>query len=157
FFLKQLLVALLADFVIILSGRQPALMRVQRRIYNTVEALKPFLFNNYESNGTTDSEEILNTTQGTEFSIEGLKIGNDYNKTLGVLRSSIFCIREHLMKEDAKTLPRSRKILKIKAWIYDMLKIIVLVKVFNKVMDYAAHIYYEKMSGNGNINFYSNI
>ena len=136
FFLQQLLVAFLADIAIILSGRQPALLRVQRRIYNTVEALKPFLFNNYESNGTTDIEEILNVTQGyntttcmnllsfihlilsfllcrTEFSFEGIKIGNDYNKTLGVMRSSIFSIREHLMKEDPNTLPRSRKILKM--------------------------------------------
>ncbi|TMW43201.1 hypothetical protein DOY81_011718, partial [Sarcophaga bullata] len=112
FFLKQLLVALLADFAIVLSGRQPALMRAQRKIFITLEVLKPFLFNNYESNGVTDVEEICELTRGTEFDINIMKNGNDYNTTIGIVRSMTFNIRESLLKEDPKTLPRSRFILK---------------------------------------------
>ncbi|TMW43202.1 hypothetical protein DOY81_011719, partial [Sarcophaga bullata] len=49
FFFKQLLVALLADFIMILSGRQPVLMRLQRTLFNTLDVMKPFLFNNYKN------------------------------------------------------------------------------------------------------------
>ncbi|TMW40824.1 hypothetical protein DOY81_014095, partial [Sarcophaga bullata] len=116
-------------------------MRLQQYLFlfNTLDVMKPFLFNNYKSNGVTDLAEITKVAQGTEFDIEVVRAGNDFNRNLGFVRSMVFSVRENLLKEDPKTLPRSRTILKIKTWIYILIKIVLLVKVYYMVMDYAGH------------------
>lgn len=61
---KHILPSLLADFALVLSGRKPVLMRLHRTIFNTSEIIKPFCFNNYESSGVTDIEEMYDKLKG---------------------------------------------------------------------------------------------
>lgn len=56
--------AIIADFILILNGRKPVLMAIQRKLFTTLEVMKPFLFNNYYSAGVTDYKEILQKLKG---------------------------------------------------------------------------------------------
>ncbi|KAM7348540.1 putative fatty acyl-CoA reductase CG8306 [Cochliomyia hominivorax] len=135
--LKGLLPALLIDLLLKLSGRKPILLGVQRKIFITLKVLKPFLFNNYESGGITDFQEMLDKLKGTEFNINILEAKGDvYFKFVGFCHSVTYSIRKHLFKEDPKTLPRSRKILKIKIWLYNIIKFLLFVKLYEKLLDY---------------------
>lgn len=54
----QVLPALVIDFILKLTGRDPVIMKIQRKLFITLEVMKPFMFNNYESEGITDFKEM---------------------------------------------------------------------------------------------------
>lgn len=64
FITKQLLPAILVDLLLRLSGRPPALLAIQRKLYHTLEVMKPFLFNNYDSPGVTDFKGMIKQIKG---------------------------------------------------------------------------------------------
>lgn len=55
---------MLADGLIVLSGRKPLLMGIVRKAYISLEVMKPFLFNTYDSPGMTHLEELTEATKG---------------------------------------------------------------------------------------------
>lgn len=63
-FLLQLLPALFVDFILMLMGRRPVLMPIQRKVFQTLEVMLPFRFNNYESEGITDFKEMHRELKG---------------------------------------------------------------------------------------------
>lgn len=58
-FTKQVLPALFVDLLLRLCGRPPAIMPIMRKLYHTLEVMKPFMFNNYDSPGATDLKRML--------------------------------------------------------------------------------------------------
>ncbi|KAM7348541.1 putative fatty acyl-CoA reductase CG8306 [Cochliomyia hominivorax] len=134
---KSLLPSILVDFLLMLWGRKPILMGIQRKLFISLEVMKPFLFNNYESGGITDYQELLHMLEGTEFNIDIVAAkGDEFFKNVGYCYSMAHSIRKHLLKEDPKTLPRSRRILQIKIWFYNFIKFVLFVKLFEKLLDY---------------------
>ncbi|XP_065364722.1 putative fatty acyl-CoA reductase CG8306 [Calliphora vicina] len=143
--LKHILPSLLVDFVLVLSGRKPFLMRAHRKIYNTLEVMKPFVFNNYESEGATDGHEMIAKLRGTEFNMDSLSGGNNYLINVGFCHSMVYSIRKHLFKEDPKTLPRSRQILQIKIFIYKIIQILFVFKLYEKFVQYMGYLNSESL------------
>ncbi|XP_065365043.1 putative fatty acyl-CoA reductase CG8306 [Calliphora vicina] len=148
---KHILPSLLADFALILSGRKPALMSAHRKLFNTLEVMKPFLFNTYESSGVTDADEILTNLKGTEFNLDILPACKNFYRNVGFCHHMVYSVREHLFKEDPKTLPRSRKILQTKIVIYKVIKMLVAFLVFGKLLNYLRYFYSEKLLGSENL------
>lgn len=58
-FTKQIIPALIVDLLLMLFGRPPALMSIMRKSYQTLEVMKPFMFNNYDSPGATDIANMI--------------------------------------------------------------------------------------------------
>ena len=60
----HILPALFVDLILLLSGRKPVLLKIQRKIFQTLEVLQPFMFNNYDSPGVTHFEEMCVDLKG---------------------------------------------------------------------------------------------
>ncbi|KAM7348538.1 putative fatty acyl-CoA reductase CG8306 isoform 2-T2 [Cochliomyia hominivorax] len=149
---KSLLPALFIDLLLKLSGRKPALLAVQRKLFVTLDVMKGFLFNTYESGGITDFQEILDKLKGTDFNMDIMAAkGDEFFKNVGFCHSMSYSVRKHLFKEDLKTLPRSRKILKMKIWFYNFIKFLIFYKIFGKILDNLNHLYSEKWTINNNV------
>lgn len=101
---------------------------------------------------------------------------NHYFKNCEVSRAMVYCIRKHLFKEDPKTLPKSRTILKMyviiaimffikfliniiysKIFLYDTIKFLLAYKIYGKVTEYLQNYYYEHKLVIENSTFYSDI
>ncbi|KAM7348539.1 putative fatty acyl-CoA reductase CG8306 [Cochliomyia hominivorax] len=140
--LKGLLPALLVDLCLKLSGRKPVLMAVQRKIFISLKVMQPFLFNNYESGGVTDFKEIVEKLEGDKFNIDILAAkGSTFFKNVGFCHSMAYSVRKHLFKEDPKTLSKSRKILKIKIWLYNIIQFLIFVKIYRTIAAYIGHTF----------------
>lgn len=61
-FTLQILPALLADLLLKLFGKPPAIMAINRKCFTTLEVMQPFLFNNYESSGISDMDGMIAAT-----------------------------------------------------------------------------------------------
>ncbi|XP_065364811.1 fatty acyl-CoA reductase wat-like [Calliphora vicina] len=151
-FLLQLLPALFVDFILMLMGRKPVLMRIQRKVFQTLEVMQPFMFNNYESEGITDFKEMHKQLKGTNFDVNILLSGCNLFTNANFCKDMVFSVRDLLFKEDPKTLPKSRRIFQIKVWLYKFIKFLVLYKVFVKLMEYIAS-YYTEWRHNGLCSF----
>lgn len=52
------------DGLLKLFGRQPILLGIARKGYTSLEIMKPFVFNNYQSGGISQLEELYKITDG---------------------------------------------------------------------------------------------
>ncbi|XP_046803098.1 uncharacterized protein LOC111674798 [Lucilia cuprina] len=142
---KHILPSLLADFGLILSGRKPVLMSVHRKLYITLEVMKPFLFNSYSSSGITDADEMMAKLKGTEFNMDILPACKEFYRNVGFCQTMVYSVREHLFKEDPKTLPKSRKILQTKIFVYKVIKFLLTIMVFGKLLHLLGYFWSEKL------------
>ncbi|XP_050331154.1 fatty acyl-CoA reductase wat [Bactrocera neohumeralis] len=125
-FTKQILPALLADGLIMLTGRKPVLMGIVRKAYISLEVMKPFLFNTYDSPGMTHIEEMTEATKGTEFDLlPDITRAKTDEGLLDICTTMIFSIRENLLNENPNTIPIAQKRLRIKRWVYNILRAII--------------------------------
>ncbi|XP_037938292.1 fatty acyl-CoA reductase 1-like [Teleopsis dalmanni] len=132
--LKQVVPAFLGDGLLRLFGYKPALLSAIRKAYVTLEVLQPFVFNTWDSPGVTDYEQMVEDTKGTEFDVSNNTIvAYDVENLRIMMIRLMYKAREVLLNEDISTLPRSRKILKIKRFIYDLLCFYLFVYIFRKV------------------------
>ncbi|XP_023037073.1 fatty acyl-CoA reductase 1 isoform X3 [Drosophila willistoni] len=72
-FTKQILPALLVDMLLSLCGRKPVVLGIVRKAYLTLEVMKPFMFNNYLSPGTTNVKYLIDYNRGSLFPARTLK------------------------------------------------------------------------------------
>lgn len=61
-FTMQILPALLIDLLLQLFRRPPILMSIIRKCYLTLQVMEPFLFNNYDSPGSSDIKALMDFT-----------------------------------------------------------------------------------------------
>ncbi|XP_067640608.1 fatty acyl-CoA reductase 1 [Eurosta solidaginis] len=124
-FTKQIFPAMLADGLLVLFGRKPILMGIVRKAYNTLEVMQPFLFNSYDSPGITYFHECLEVTKGTELDLNSDVYRAKTDEGLvDICTTMIFSIRQYLLNEDPKTIPLAQKRLRIKRWMYNILRAI---------------------------------
>ncbi|XP_001355230.2 fatty acyl-CoA reductase wat [Drosophila persimilis] len=128
-FTKQILPALLIDLLLRLFGKRPQLMGVVRKAYQTLEVMQPFMFNNYDSPGVTEKDEISKENHGTDFHLNPFTDPDINGLVIRVSGQMLYSIRAHLFKEDPCTLPRSQRIHTIKTIIYQGLRLILLYKL----------------------------
>ncbi|XP_037932388.1 fatty acyl-CoA reductase 1 [Teleopsis dalmanni] len=122
-FTKEVIPCMLGDVLISVFGHKPALMSSLRKVYHAIEIMKPFLFNGYTSSGITDFETICKATKGTEFDVNCYKTcAYDYPNLVESITKMGYKIRENLMHQNPKTLPKARKILRIKKRIYRIIQ-----------------------------------
>ncbi|XP_017473740.1 PREDICTED: fatty acyl-CoA reductase 1-like [Rhagoletis zephyria] len=125
-FTKQILPAMLADGLIKLSGRKPILMGIVRKAYISLEVMKPFLFNTYDSPGMSHEDDLIAATEGTEFDlIQDVSRAKTDEGLIDICTTMIFSIREYLLNEEPKTIPIAQKRLRIKRLVYNILRAIV--------------------------------
>ncbi|XP_017871242.1 PREDICTED: fatty acyl-CoA reductase 1 [Drosophila arizonae] len=130
FITKQLLPAILVDLLLRLFGRPPALLAIQRKLYHTLEVMKPFLFNNYDSPGVTDFKGMIKEIKGTEFDISyEYESAHDKERLTIACKNMIQSIRHDLLNEDPSTLARAQMIMRIKNAIYNALRLYLLYKL----------------------------
>ncbi|XP_061387896.1 putative fatty acyl-CoA reductase CG8306 [Musca vetustissima] len=123
FFLKQLIPALLVDTILKLAGQKPVMLQIQRKLYLTLEVMRPFMCNNYDSDGISYHKEMDLCLHGTDFNVDVLRYSKSVFTSAGFTYDMIKKCREILLKEDPATIPRARIILKIKIALYRALQI----------------------------------
>uniref|UniRef100_A0A1I8PBY4 Fatty acyl-CoA reductase n=1 Tax=Stomoxys calcitrans TaxID=35570 RepID=A0A1I8PBY4_STOCA len=127
--------ALLVDTLLRISGQQPALMKIQRKIFVTMEVLKPFMFNNYRSDGITYAQEMLKELHCTDFDMDPIQRAANYYSNVGICLDLATKSRDVLFNEDPSTIPRAKILLKIKELLYRLLQLFVAYKIYYGVFD----------------------
>ncbi|XP_075158474.1 fatty acyl-CoA reductase wat-like [Haematobia irritans] len=138
-FFKQILPAILADLLLLLFGRKPGVLKAQRRIFTTLNVLLPFTSNTFKSDGISNFEDMLEELHGTEFNIDIVKTGHEKSTIVAIARKTMYAVREILWKEDPSTLPRARKILKVKKILYRLIQLYLAYKLYTIVMHRIFH------------------
>ncbi|KAM7348627.1 fatty acyl-CoA reductase in oenocytes [Cochliomyia hominivorax] len=139
----QLIPALIIDFILKLCGKKPVIMNIQRKLFITLEVMKPFMFNNYESDGITDFKKMNKELLGTDFSVDVIKTGSELFGNVNFCHNMVFSVRELLFKEDKKTIPRSRFIYKIKLWLYKLIQFYILYRMYLIMANYITNYFSE--------------
>ncbi|KAM8721693.1 hypothetical protein ACLKA7_007549 [Drosophila subpalustris] len=131
-FTKQILPALIVDLLLMLFGRPPALMSIMRKSYHTLEVMKPFMFNNYDSPGTTDIAEIIRLNRNTEFDVwDEYEYADSTERLITACNNMLVSIRHDLLNEDPSTLSKAQLIMRIKQCIYAAFRLYLLYKLLN--------------------------
>ncbi|XP_005186314.1 putative fatty acyl-CoA reductase CG8306 isoform X1 [Musca domestica] len=130
-YLKQLLPGLLVDMFLVAAGKQPQLLKIQRKVFLTLEVMKPFMNNNYDCSGISHYKEMDLLLHGTDFNVDTLKYSKNLFVNVGYCYDMISKSREILLKEDPSTIPRAKRILKIKIALYRALQLFFAYKVYN--------------------------
>ncbi|XP_030568242.1 fatty acyl-CoA reductase wat [Drosophila novamexicana] len=131
-FTKQVLPALFVDLLLRLCGRPPAIMPIMRKLYHTLEVMKPFMFNNYDSPGATDLKRMLEQNRNTEFDLfEEYEYAHRTDRLTSACSNMIQSIRHDLLNEDPSTLPRAKLLINIKKAIYHVTCLFVLYKLLS--------------------------
>ncbi|EDV99627.1 GH12315 [Drosophila grimshawi] len=131
-FTKQLIPALLVDLLMVLFRRPPVLMPIMRKLYHTLEVMKPFMLNNYDSPGTSKIQHLLQETKGTEFDLcEEYSTNYNPERLTSACSNMILSIRHDLLKEHPSTLPRAQLIMRIKTVVYRAILIYLLYKMLS--------------------------
>ncbi|XP_060662209.1 fatty acyl-CoA reductase 1 [Drosophila nasuta] len=129
-FTKQIIPALLVDMLLRLFGRPPALMPIARKSYQTLEVMKPFMFNNYDSPGCTDIDTVLDINRNTEFCLyDEYRYAHSEERLITACKNMILSIRHDLLGESPQTLPRAQIILRIKEHINIAVRLYLLYKL----------------------------
>ncbi|XP_055842635.1 fatty acyl-CoA reductase 1-like [Episyrphus balteatus] len=122
-FFLQLFPAFIIDVFLKLFGQKPFMMAIQRKVYFATDTLRFFLSNQFASDGITDFKELLASTKGTEFDINYLDgCCRDDKCIKDLLEVQMKGCRKFLLNEDESTLPRCRNILKVKMFVYNVIR-----------------------------------
>uniref|UniRef100_A0A1I8PFS4 Fatty acyl-CoA reductase n=1 Tax=Stomoxys calcitrans TaxID=35570 RepID=A0A1I8PFS4_STOCA len=135
FYIQHLIPSLLVDFLFKVSGNQPVFMKIQRKLYLTMEVVKPFMFNNYRSNGITYAKEMLDQLHGTDFNMDALKWTPKYTRNVAVVLELAANCRDVLFNEDPSTIPRAKIVLKIKIFLYRLIQLYLAYKIYNRFVE----------------------
>ncbi|XP_033169756.1 fatty acyl-CoA reductase wat [Drosophila mauritiana] len=141
-FTKQILPALILDLLLRIFGRKPVLMSAVRKAYQTLEVMQPFMFNNWDSPGVTDMESLSKQSEGSAFNLDAFNHPDIHGLVIQSCRNMLYSIRTHLLREDPKTLGRSKRILRIKEFLYRLLRLFLLYKLILWLWrSYLAHLF----------------
>ncbi|EDV45590.1 fatty acyl-CoA reductase wat [Drosophila erecta] len=139
-FTKQILPALILDLLLRIFGQKPVLMSTVRKAYQTLEVMQPFMFNNWDSPGVTNLEELFMIRAGSIFSLSAFNHPDIHVLVIQSCRHMLLSIRTHLLREDPKTLRRSNIILRIKVILYQLFRLFLLYKLILWIWrSYLAH------------------
>ncbi|XP_043657849.1 fatty acyl-CoA reductase wat [Drosophila teissieri] len=139
-FTKQILPALILDLLLRIFGRKPVLMSAVRKAYQTLEVMQPFMFNNWDSPGVTDMEALSQQRQGSAFNLDAFQHPDIHGLVIQCCGHMLLSIRTHLLREDPKTLGRSKFILRIKVTLYRLFRLFLLYKLILWIWrSYLAH------------------
>ncbi|XP_055910505.1 uncharacterized protein LOC129944868 [Eupeodes corollae] len=123
-YLLQLLPAVIMDALLKLFGQKPFMMKIQRQLYYTTKTVGFFLNHQFASDGVTDFHEIIKISKGTEFDVSFFEHCCEGEDGLNyVLEENLKACRKFLLNEDDSTIPRCRKILKVKQIIYTIIRL----------------------------------
>ncbi|XP_023037072.1 fatty acyl-CoA reductase wat isoform X1 [Drosophila willistoni] len=128
-FTKQILPALLVDMLLSLCGRKPVVLGIVRKAYLTLEVMKPFMFNNYLSPGTTNVKYLIDYNRGTDFEMGTYEYPVTNELMVVKCQDMLQSIRHDLLKEDPRTLERSKRILRFKLYFYQAIRLLLVYKV----------------------------
>ncbi|KMZ07819.1 uncharacterized protein Dsimw501_GD27572 [Drosophila simulans] len=141
-FTKQILPALILDLLLRIFGRKPVLMSAVRKAYQTLEVMQPFMFNNWDSPGVTDMESLSKHSEGSAFNLDAFNHPDIHGLVIQSCGNMLYSIRTHLLREDPKTLGRSKRILRIKVFLYRLLRLFLLYKLILWLWrSYMAHLF----------------
>ncbi|PSN39593.1 Fatty acyl-CoA reductase 1 [Blattella germanica] len=103
----QLLPALFIDAIIKLTGNQPLLLRLHRRIFSAQMALHFFVKNTwlFRNENMFKLRDTIEGNDRIEFDIDGI----EYSDDIEYFRTAMYGARTYLMKENPATIPDSRR------------------------------------------------
>uniref|UniRef100_A0A1I8PGQ9 Fatty acyl-CoA reductase n=1 Tax=Stomoxys calcitrans TaxID=35570 RepID=A0A1I8PGQ9_STOCA len=127
---KQILPAFFLDLLLKIIGQKPVMMKIQRKIFNALKIMRPFVANNYRSSGVSYAKDMIKELNGTDFNVDVFVIMKSTYAHIGYTRDMICKCREILLKEDPSTIPRSRLIVKGKILLYRAFQLFVAYKIY---------------------------
>ncbi|ALC49541.1 CG18031 [Drosophila busckii] len=131
-FTKQVLPALFIDTLLFICGRKPLIMAIMRKCYHTLEVMKPFMFNNYDSPGATDFKGLLELNKDTEFDLaEEYHNAASAEHLTSACNNMIQSVRRDLLNENPKTVGLAQRLIRIKLFIWHVLRLFVLYKLLS--------------------------
>ncbi|XP_075170220.1 putative fatty acyl-CoA reductase CG8306 [Haematobia irritans] len=134
FFIYQMIPALFADLIVKLKGSDPVFLKIQRKVFITLDVMKPYMFHSYKSHGVSYVNEMWNELKGTDFDISVWKDMQYYNHNIRFTCDFAIKARDVLMDEDPSTLPLAKILLKIKKLSYHLFLFFMAYKMYDSVL-----------------------
>ncbi|KAL1117018.1 hypothetical protein AAG570_004346 [Ranatra chinensis] len=109
-FLTHWVPAYVIDFLMLILGQKPFMLRIQRRIQDGLDVLQYFTTRqwNFKNDKILQLRDSMNDYDKEHFNLDFEKV-----KPAEYIKGCVLGAREFLFKEDPSTLPRSRRILKM--------------------------------------------